>query len=79
MDITSFSAAKIPSTSYKFFNIRGYGNIHAYTINDSKLSVTSKPYNKLEPLQAPFGSHLPKKAEQKYLDANPQITIAWRN
>lgn len=79
MNVNNFEKVDyLPPTTYRFINVRGYGGLHEYKITDSKMSINSQPYNRLERLQGPFGHHLPVKAPPEYVKANPQTTIAWR-
>ena len=79
MNIGSFEKVDyLNPTMYRYVNVRGYGGIHEYTVTDSKMAVNSHPYNRLENLGPHFGQHLPKDAEEAYVKANPQTTIAWR-
>ena len=60
------SVCDLPYTTQKINYNRGYGNI--------------VKYNRIDPLQMPFASHLPAPNSltgEKYQMFNPETTIAW--
>lgn len=67
----------LPPFQAEYSNIRGYGSLRVYTVNQNKVSVAIHPYSRLQPLTMPFGTHLPTNGTPEYISANPQTAIAW--
>jgi hypothetical protein len=66
-----------PPTKTQYSHIRGYGNLRMYTVNNNQVTVAIHPYSRIQPLTAPFGSHLPVNSTPEYLASNPQTGLAW--
>lgn len=73
------SVCDLPYTTQKITYHRGYGNIVVHDVKgDNTVSTTITPFNRIDPLQLPFGTHLPPKvANSNYEMTNPQMTLAW--
>ena len=73
------SVCDLPYTNQKITYHRGYGNILVHEVKgDNSVSTNITKFNRIEPLQMPFGTHLPPKIEgNNYEMSNPQTTIAW--
>lgn len=69
----------LPFTVQKLNYHRGYGNIVVHDI-DGKNNVTThiSKFNRIEPLNLPFGQHLPPaRGPNPYQMFNSETTIAW--
>jgi hypothetical protein len=80
------SVCDLPYTSQKITYHRGYGNIVVHEVRgDNSVNTTINKFNRIEPLQMPFGDHLPKNPAGAngvgagYLMSNPETTIAWND
>jgi len=73
------SVGDLPYTPQKITYNRGYGNIIVHEVKaDNSVSTTITKYNRIEPLQLPFGSHQPSAVSgNTYQMFNPETTIAW--
>ena len=73
------SVCDLPYTSQKITYHRGYGNIVVHEVKGDNSVVTNiTKYNRIDPLQMPFGMHAPKQvAGSNYEMPNPETTIAW--
>jgi hypothetical protein len=73
------SVCDLPYTTQKITYHRGYGNIVVHDVNgDNTVSTSITRFNRIEPLQLPFGSHLPPRvADSTYEMFNSQTTNAW--
>jgi hypothetical protein len=73
------SVCDMPYTTQKITYHRGYGNIVVHSVNgDNTVSTSINRFSRIEPLQLPFGNHLPPVVEgSTYQMFNPQTTIAW--
>jgi len=73
------SVCDLPYTTQKINYNRGYGNIVMHDVKgDNSVSTTITKFNRIEPLQSPFGNVLPKPIEgNNYQMSNPETTIAW--
>jgi len=72
------SVEDLPYTERKMTFNRGYGNIVVVTEgSDNKVNTKSVPYNRLQPLVAPFGDHAPVTADPEFKLVNPQTNLAW--
>ena len=75
------SVCDLPYTTQKITYHRGYGNIVVHEVRgDNSVNTSISKYNRIEPLQMPFGQHLPKQLSgDNYLMPNPETTIAWND
>lgn len=73
------SVCDLPFTTQKITYHRGYGNIVVHDVKgDNTVSTTITRFNRIDPLQLPFGNHLPPKVpDSTYEMTNPQMTLAW--
>jgi hypothetical protein len=74
------SVCDMPYTSQKITYHRGYGNIVVHEVRGDNSVVTNiTKFNRIDPLQMPFGLHAPKPvaANGNYEMSNPETTIAW--
>ena len=73
------SVCDLPYTTQKINYNRGYGNIVIHDVKgDNSVTTNITKYNRIEPLQMPFGNSLPKPLEgNTYQMSNPETTIAW--
>lgn len=78
------SVCDLPYTSQKITYHRGYGNIVVHEVRgDNSITTNITKFNRIEPLQMPFGDHLPKPAAgpagatANYSMFSPETTIAW--
>lgn len=73
------SVCDLPYTTQKINYNRGYGNIVIHEVKgDNSVTTNITKYNRIEPLQMPFGNHLPNVvAGNNYQMFNPETTIAW--
>ncbi len=72
------SVENYPKSTKWISYFRGYGNIIVHTMNpDQTLTTGVMPYNRIQPLTAPFGEHYPPVAPGDIPQFNPQTTIAW--
>ena len=71
------SVSDLPYTTQKINYHRGYGNIVIHEVRgDNSVSTAITKYNRIDPLQMPFGEHGPKPANG-YQMPNPETSIAW--
>jgi hypothetical protein len=73
------SVCDLPYTTQKINYNRGYGNIVIHEVKGNN-SVTTNitKYNRIDPLQMPFATHLPTPTNGNgYQMFNPETTIAW--
>jgi hypothetical protein len=73
------SVGNLPFTTQKLNYHRGYGNIVVHDV-DGKNNVTThiSKFNRIEPLTAPFGEHLPPaRGPNPYQMFNSETSIAW--
>lgn len=75
------SVCDLPYTTQKITYHRGYGNIIVHEVRgDNSINTTITKYNRIEPLQMPFGQHLPKtNPSDNYSMPNSETTIAWND
>ena len=75
------SVCDLPYTTQKINYNRGYGNIVIHEVKgDNSVTTNIVKYNRIDPLQMPFASHLPAPNSltgEKYQMFNPETTIAW--
>jgi hypothetical protein len=73
------SVCDLPYTTQKITYWRGYGNIVVHEVKgDNSVSTSISKYNRIDPLQMPFGEHGPKPVEgSNYTMPNSETTIAW--
>jgi len=73
------SVCDLPYTTQKITYHRGYGNIVVHEVKgDNSVSTNISKYNRIDPLQMPFGMHAPKPISgSNYEMPNPETTIAW--
>jgi hypothetical protein len=73
------SVCDLPYTTQKITYSRGYGNIVVHEVKgDNSVSTSISKYNRIDPLQMPFGEHGPKPIEgSNYAMPNSETTIAW--
>jgi hypothetical protein len=73
------SVCDLPYTTQKINYHRGYGNIVIHDVRgDNSVSTLINRYNRIDPLQQPFGQHLPKpNPTGSYEMPNSATTIAW--
>ena len=73
------SVCDLPYTTQKINYNRGYGNIVIHEVKgDNSVTTNITKFNRIEPLQTPFASHLPNAvAGNSYQMFNPETTIAW--
>jgi hypothetical protein len=73
------SVCDLPYTTQKINYHRGYGNIVIHDVRgDNSVTTNITKFNRIEPLQNPFGNSLPKPLEgNNYQMTNPETTIAW--
>ena len=73
------SVCDLPYTTQKITYHRGYGNIVVHEVKgDNTVSTSITRFNRIEPLQMPFGEHLPPAVHgSNYTMFNPQMTNAW--
>ena len=73
------SVCDLPYTTQKITYWRGYGNIVVHEVKgDNSVSTSISKYNRIDPLQMPFGEHGPKPVEgSNYTMPNAETTIAW--
>ena len=71
------SVCDLPYTTQKITYHRGYGNIVVHEVKgDNTVNTSITKFNRIDPLQMPFGIHSPKK-NGNYEMSNPETTIAW--
>ena len=75
------SVCDLPYTTQKINYNRGYGNIVIHDVKgDNSVNTSITKYNRIDPLQLPFGNTLPKPVEgSNYQMSNPETTIAWND
>lgn len=73
------SVCDLPYTTQKITYHRGYGNILVHEVKgDNTVSTNITKFNRIEPLQMPFGNQLPPQIQgNNYEMFNPQTSIAW--
>ncbi len=73
------SVCDLPYTTQKLNYHRGYGNIVIHDVKgDNSVTTNITKYNRIDPLQMPFGEHTPKPVQgSNYVMANSETTIAW--
>ncbi len=73
------SVCDLPYTTQKITYHRGYGNIVVHDVKgDNSVSTNITKYNRIDPLQMPFGMHAPKPiVGSNYEMPNPETSIAW--
>jgi hypothetical protein len=72
------SVCDLPYTTQSINYNRGYGNIVIHQVRgDNTVTTNITPYSRIDPLQLPFGTHLPTSTDTSYTMANPETTIAW--
>ena len=73
------SVCDLPYTTQKITYHRGYGNILVHEVKgDNSVTTNITKYNRIDPLQMPFATHLPNTASGNgYQMFNPETTIAW--
>ena len=73
------SVCDLPYTTQKINYNRGYGNIVIHDVKgDNSVSTNITKFNRIDPLQMPFGEVSPKQIEgSNYKMANSETTIAW--
>lgn len=73
------SVCDLPYTTQKINYNRGYGNIVIHEVKgDNSVTTNITKYNRIDPLQMPFGEHGPKPVVgSNYLMSNSETTIAW--
>ena len=73
------SVCDLPYTTQKINYHRGYGNIVIHEVRgDNSVSTSISKYNRIDPLQMPFGLHVPKQLpNNNFQMTNPETTIAW--
>jgi hypothetical protein len=73
------SVTDLPYTTQKINYHRGYGNIVIHEVKgDNSVSTNITKFNRIDPLQLPFATHLPSAVEgNTYQMSNPETTIAW--
>ena len=73
------SVCDLPYTTQKLNYHRGYGNIVIHDVKgDNSVTTNITKFNRIDPLQMPFGEHVPKPVEgSNYTMANSETTIAW--
>lgn len=71
------SVCDLPYTTQKITYHRGYGNIVVHEVKgDNSVSTNITKFNRIDPLQMPFGLHSPKGTDN-YEMPTPETTIAW--
>ena len=75
------SVCDLPYTTQKINYSRGYGNIVIHDVKgDNTVNTNITKFNRIDPLQQPFGNALPKPVEgSKYQMSNAETTIAWND
>jgi hypothetical protein len=75
------SVCDLPYTTQKINYSRGYGNIVIHDVKgDNSVSTNITKFNRIDPLNQPFGNALPKPIEgSNYQMSNPETTIAWND
>ena len=75
------SVCDLPYTTQKITYWRGYGNIVVHEVRgDNSVSTSISKYNRIEPLNQPFGMHVPKQLPgSNYVMPSPETTIAWND
>ena len=73
------SVCDLPYTTQKINYNRGYGNIVIHEVKgDNSVTTNIIKYNRIDPLQTPFGTHVPNIVTGgTYQMFNPETTIAW--
>jgi hypothetical protein len=73
------SVCDLPYTTQKINYNRGYGNIVIHEVKgDNSVTTNIIKYNRIDPLQMPFGTHVPSVvAGGTYQMFSPETTIAW--
>ena len=73
------SVCDLPYTTQKINYNRGYGNIVIHEVKgDNSVTTNITKFNRIDPLQLPFATHLPSAiAGNAYQMFNPETTIAW--
>ena len=73
------SVCDLPYTTQKITYHRGYGNIVVHEVRgDNSVSTKITKFNRIDPLQMPFGTHLPKPSSSGNFEmSTPETTIAW--
>ena len=56
---------------------RGYGNILTSVVTKNNVKSEISDFNRLQPLTAPFGTHLPPTADPVFVLKNPETVIGW--
>ena len=56
---------------------RGYGNILTSVITKNNVKSEISDFNRLQPLTAPFGTHLPPTSDPVFVLKNPETVIGW--
>ena len=72
-----YAPVDLPSEKRVIIKSNGYGGYIKKVITDTKIYVEEYPSHLLQPLQGPFGNHLPENATDKYKRENPQTKLAW--
>ena len=73
------SVCDLPFTTQKINYHRGYGNIVIHEVRgDNSVTTNITKFNRIEPLQMPFGNQVPPQiAGNNYAMFDPQTSIAW--
>ena len=73
------SVCDLPYTTQKLNYHRGYGNIVIHDVKgDNSVTTNITKFNRIDPLQMPFGEHGPNPVVgSNYKMSNPETTIAW--
>ena len=73
------SVCDLPYTTQKLNYHRGYGNIVIHDVKgDNSVTTNITKFNRIDPLQMPFGEHVPSPvAGSNYVMSNSETTIAW--
>ena len=73
------SVCDLPYTTQKLNYHRGYGNIVIHDVKgDNSVTTNITKYNRIDPLQMPFGEHVPNSViGNNYKMSNSETTIAW--
>ena len=74
------SVCDLPFTTQKINYHRGYGNVVIHEVKgDNSVNTSISKYNRIDPLNLPFGNSRPPKNGNSYEMPNSETTIAWNN
>ena len=66
------------SNQHGWSNLRGYGVLQMSQFQNGKILNDKHMFNRIQPLNKPFGDHFPKQQKpEMVLQLNPQTDLAW--